>query len=330
MNLNKSIISALAGDQSFLTIPRLYVELMDGSLDGALLLSQIIFWSDKTKRPDGYFYKTYAEWEVETTLSKYKVNKHVKAMKAAGFLETKKRKVDGSPTLHYKLDFVAFEAWLDDKWKPKVKNLTLENAKVRNGKLRNFTKESKETSLSYKESEVSLLSNRTDDYIQKNTTDEPSVPFFKDSFSFPSDIRPTPQQKSEVKGLVAKFGTEYVQAKSNHVDGFCRKRTAFIGLLVRACKEDWNAAGQDVPKPKKPKLESYPDGTGFRIRGEEKIFRVSDGWLFIGGATLNNFQVNQKIQNGTIEKVDFEPPDEMPVMSMAEASKLSQMVGTQL
>ena len=306
---------------------------MDGSLDGALLLSQIIFWSDKTKRPDGYFYKTYAEWEVETTLSKYKVNKHVKAMKAAGFLETKKRKVDGSPTLHYKFDFIVFETWIGIRWKPKVKNLTLENAKVRNGKLRNFTKESEETSLSYKESEETSLSNRTDDYIQKNTTDEPSVPFFKDSFSFPSDIRPTPQQKSEVKGLVAKFGTEYVQAKSNHVDGFCRKRTAFIGLLVRACKEDWNAGGngvqvQNTPKPKQ--AETHPDGTGFRIVGEDKIYRVSDGWLFIGGVTLNNFQMNQNVQNGTIEKIDFESPDKMPVTTMIEASKLSQMVGTQL
>lgn len=99
----KLLISTYSGNERHITIPRIYLELTN-DYPTAALLNQMIFWSDKTKRRDGFFYKTYKDWEEETFLSEYQVRRASKALKKLGFLETKLKKANGSPTLHYKLD----------------------------------------------------------------------------------------------------------------------------------------------------------------------------------------------------------------------------------
>ena len=42
------------------------------SISAALLLSQMWYWKDRTRDPDGWFYKTHREWEQETGLSRHK------------------------------------------------------------------------------------------------------------------------------------------------------------------------------------------------------------------------------------------------------------------
>lgn len=109
-----NLISELSGQANILTVPKVYIRAM-GSIDGGLLLSQMIYWSDKGKREDGYFYKTYAEWEDETTLSKYEVSKNVAIMVSAGFLQTIIKKANGAPTVHYKFSFDEFQQWIVKK-----------------------------------------------------------------------------------------------------------------------------------------------------------------------------------------------------------------------
>ena len=119
-----SIIKSLIGQANILTIPRVFVDFM-GSLDGALFLSQIIYWSDRANSE--WFYKTYNEWQDEICLSKYEVSKHSKALQEMGLLETKLKKANGAPTVHYKFLFDEFEKsfvkFLDNR---KLKNLTIE------------------------------------------------------------------------------------------------------------------------------------------------------------------------------------------------------------
>ena len=103
------LIQALIGQANVLTVPRAFVA-YTGSLEAALLLSQILYWSDKTKNPQGWFYKSYREWQSELSLSKHKVNTAVNQIKSKGFLKTKVKKANGNPTLHYKLDANAFIA----------------------------------------------------------------------------------------------------------------------------------------------------------------------------------------------------------------------------
>lgn len=102
----KKILIGLSGQAGALTIPRLYAEFM-GGLDGGLFLNQLVFWSDKGKRADGFIYKSRPEWTDETTLSDYALRKATKELKRAGLLETKVLKANGAPTLHYRLNLDA-------------------------------------------------------------------------------------------------------------------------------------------------------------------------------------------------------------------------------
>ena len=99
----KLLIATYSGNERHITIPKIYLEITN-DYPTAALLNQMIFWSDKTKRRDGFFYKTYKEWEEETFLSEYQVRRASNSLKELGFLETKLKKANGSPTLHYKLD----------------------------------------------------------------------------------------------------------------------------------------------------------------------------------------------------------------------------------
>ena len=129
----KLLIATYSGNERHITIPKIYLELTN-DYPTAALLNQMIFWSDKTKRRDGFFYKTYKEWEEETFLSEYQVRRASKVLKELGFLETKLKKANGSPTLHYKLDMDA----LSESIVKKLKNRNQTN-------LRNDTEVSKES-----------------------------------------------------------------------------------------------------------------------------------------------------------------------------------------
>jgi hypothetical protein len=101
-----------------------------GSLEGGVFLSQVIFWCDKSKREDGFFYKSAKEWEAETFLSPYKVRKYSEKLQELGVLEIKLKKANGAPTNHYRFRFRNFAESF-------VKFLTMENQKSDNGLLKN-------------------------------------------------------------------------------------------------------------------------------------------------------------------------------------------------
>jgi len=103
----KELIKAFSGQDNMIGVPRAYCKFM-GSLEGGVFLSQLIFWSDKGKRTDGFFYKTYKEWEDETLLSQYKVNKYVYMLSDIGIVETDIKRANGSPTVHYRFDYQKF------------------------------------------------------------------------------------------------------------------------------------------------------------------------------------------------------------------------------
>jgi hypothetical protein len=106
---NRDVIAVLrefAGQANTLTIPRLFVRLL-GSLDSALFLNQLVFWSDKGSRPDGFIWKSRKEWAEELTLTDYAIRKATEQLEKMGLLETKLLKANAAPTLHYRLDLGA-------------------------------------------------------------------------------------------------------------------------------------------------------------------------------------------------------------------------------
>lgn len=100
----RELTRRLSGQENVFTVPRIYVQ-YTGDLTTAILLNQIVFYSDKSKRKDGFFYKTYEDWEQEICLTKRQVSYSTEKLRVLGIVETKIKKANGSPTVHYKLDY---------------------------------------------------------------------------------------------------------------------------------------------------------------------------------------------------------------------------------
>ncbi|WP_096224869.1 DnaD domain protein [Geobacillus sp. FJAT-46040] len=97
------VIASFSGQNNVIVINTAYVDML-GDLESALFLSQVIYWTDKSTRKDGFFYKTDDEWSQELRISKYAIRKARKKLEDLGILETKVKKANGNPTVHYRLN----------------------------------------------------------------------------------------------------------------------------------------------------------------------------------------------------------------------------------
>lgn len=107
------ILRETTGNGNRISIERIYIEVMGGDVLGGLFVSQLVFWSRKGKRKDGWFYRTQDEWEKRDYLSRRMVEKYTKACGKAGWLETKLMRANGAPTTHYRIKQAEFMVWLD-------------------------------------------------------------------------------------------------------------------------------------------------------------------------------------------------------------------------
>lgn len=72
------------------------------SVNPALMLSQAIYWTERTSDPAGWFYKTIAEWEEELTLTRDQQEGARARLRALGFMAEEKR---GMPAkLYFRVD----------------------------------------------------------------------------------------------------------------------------------------------------------------------------------------------------------------------------------
>jgi hypothetical protein len=104
-NIKRAYLS-MAGRENVIVTPIPYIEFMDGSHTAGALLNQIIFWSDKNQ--SGWFYKSYKDWFKETHAPERTIRRITVKMKKMGFLETKIKKANGNPTVHYRFLFDKF------------------------------------------------------------------------------------------------------------------------------------------------------------------------------------------------------------------------------
>lgn len=97
-----NLIKLLDGPIAF---QRCFVELT-GSITGALLLSQAVYWQNRCKTDDGFWWKTQEQWTAETGMSRHELDSARKACKA--FLISDRR---GAPAkTWYKVDADQLEA----------------------------------------------------------------------------------------------------------------------------------------------------------------------------------------------------------------------------
>ena len=75
---------------------------LTGSTVAALMLSQAWYWTKRTSDDEGWFYKSQAEWEDETGLTRSECETARKHLKSSGIMEEDLRGVPA--TLYYRID----------------------------------------------------------------------------------------------------------------------------------------------------------------------------------------------------------------------------------
>lgn len=71
-------------------------------INGAVMLSQLVYWADKAKDQNGWIYKTSKEWTEETGLTRREQDTARKNLKELGFIEEHKHGVPCK--VHYKVN----------------------------------------------------------------------------------------------------------------------------------------------------------------------------------------------------------------------------------
>lgn len=166
----KALIKQFAGQANTLVIPRVFIDLTGDHL-AALLLSQILYWSDKTANPDGWFYKTADEWHEELGLSNFQVKRAAALLSQFG-VETKVRKVKLTPKMHYRIDLQLFTdlflKFLESQETRNSRNLPLESQET------SKSMEVQETSKSYRTEITTEITTESVGGNEKSPTRSPS------------------------------------------------------------------------------------------------------------------------------------------------------------
>lgn len=145
-----SLIKEISGQHNMLVVPRL---LIDITLDikSALLLSQLIYWSDRAGDRNGWIYKSHKDWQTELGLNRYFLDKARDRLIQLGLIEVKIKKANGSPTMHFRVKADALGKTLNslleatEPDKTKCRDLANGNARVWQNKMSKFSKSLTET-----------------------------------------------------------------------------------------------------------------------------------------------------------------------------------------
>ena len=124
------LIKSVSENKGILLTYPLMVEFLQGDHIASIFINQVFYWTDRTTDPDGWFYKTFDEWNKELQLSYYQVNRVIYGDKRVANpkrtlselgLETKvKMAKNGRNATFYRLNVPLFTAmfveWLQEKF----------------------------------------------------------------------------------------------------------------------------------------------------------------------------------------------------------------------
>lgn len=96
------ILQELSGNENKVVSEKLYIDFMD-NLQAGMMLSQLIYWSKRTRLKDGWIAKPYTDWWDELRLKRGAAIRAKDKIEAKGIIETKTAKFNGFPTVHYKI-----------------------------------------------------------------------------------------------------------------------------------------------------------------------------------------------------------------------------------
>jgi len=122
---------ALSGQDNVVVIRKPFVK-FTGSLEAGILLGQLLYWTPRARIPGGWIAKTDKDFMDELCLSRHAVRKARKRMEEMKILETTRKRFNGSPTVHYRLNLEELQkqwiVWIATMDCTKTDNPSSENA----------------------------------------------------------------------------------------------------------------------------------------------------------------------------------------------------------
>jgi len=98
----KTLISNFIGTANFIAFPRILMNMCNRDADITIILSQLMYWHDRSN--DGWVYKTYEDFENEVCMSRRKVRKAKAFLEGKGWIVTDFKQVtNGTPKMHYRI-----------------------------------------------------------------------------------------------------------------------------------------------------------------------------------------------------------------------------------
>ncbi len=193
MNLKSTIFTILksfSGQERMITVPMAYIEFCGDCYPTAVMLSQLVFWSDKTKvkhKGKTWIVKTDAEWHKETRLSGAWVKKAAKNLETIEVLETCLKKFGNSPKKHYHLNAEKFteqmmaflqkgESKLQDIKQDKIRKKTQAMISTRLNKIAEKQEDTEDPKLDLSSHDKSNLRTTTNKSNPRTTTKPIHVP----------------------------------------------------------------------------------------------------------------------------------------------------------
>lgn len=126
------VVQSLSGQRNSITIPRPYLTFFSGDQQChalAAVLNQLVFWSGYSTQDDGWFYKSHEELGEEvgglSSNQVFRLIEKITKKYLPGVVQIDIRKVNGTPTKHYRIDGDALIA--------KIFPPELDSAKSQNG-----------------------------------------------------------------------------------------------------------------------------------------------------------------------------------------------------
>lgn len=249
-----SALIAMSGQDNVITIYRPFVE-FTGSYEGAALLSQLLYWTPKSKM-GGWIAKSDAEFSHELCITPYGLRKARTELEAMGVLKTMLKKFNGAPTLHYFIDLEIledkFSAYIDgarfyENDKSILRNQQMDFANSQNG-FDEFDKSLTETT------SETTSENDDDKAAQKNQSRPNSFRAFE------QEIGPlTPMVAETLKDFEQTYSEQWTVAAIREASAHGARNLAYITAVLKGWKA--NGFGNRPQDRKKSPIASQHEMT---------------------------------------------------------------------
>lgn len=117
-NLTRRLLQQMAGDRNTITLHKFIIDVCDGDHLKALLVEQLMYWSERSRSADGEVAKSDADWHDELRLSPRQMRRirdWLKKSKVADVARKRSPYYSGQPVYHYALNWKVLQAQVKAK-----------------------------------------------------------------------------------------------------------------------------------------------------------------------------------------------------------------------